>query len=1228
MDQRQAIGVVLAALATLGVACKPDSSTPPSGAITADTHQWFPITVGSKHELGRTTPDGPITCESCHTASANGIGQFDCLGCHSHEQTVTDMVHQSVKTDYSYTSSACYSCHMTDSQTAFSHTGITGNCASCHDVGNPFAALPIAGFTHPNTNGADCGGCHTTASWKGAGGSAPKDSFDPARDVMVDALVPTFAGTSIASLSAQTEVLPQMMNHATAALDPSVLSSCTTCHDTGAGLYYPGTMHASLDVAKMAQPTACGDCHAATMPTGFVGPIAASGRTPPSGEMKHDAVLWNNGAPSMTMAVSGECGTCHLTPGHVSTDWTVGTDGMSPVRFHASLTAAGAPQPTSCLDCHANSRPCPGGDCSATLTAAAFPGLPANVQFDHTSTAAMGDCASCHSNASAMNGTSWAGAKFHPPGSATPKTCLPCHASERPTSTTGWMSATYTKSPFDYVTNSTAVTHGDGQDCASCHTGPGTGAWGVNPNWAGGSFPHGAGTVAATTCIACHESQRPTAPVSGFDHSLNGKSDCFGCHQATVTAGKYVNYNNPSTGTLPGGDWQGGQTYPGSVLASGGDKSITVTEISLSRSGTANLVTGMTTTSATLYNGIVHTSSAIDSRVAPGSAANPDNTKCWHCHTNTNGTVTAYAGGKFHAALMTYAATPGGAVTAIPQPTGRCNDCHAQMRPAGIVEQASSDLQPMDHAAEFTAAVTIGGASVTSVSQLDCSTCHMNPGGAWSGGKFHANIGQAVPKDCTACHYPVMADAARADLTSGALYAMKHRSGQITFQACQTCHTGALGKSTMATITATSWATGAFHPSVTAQPSACSDCHGVSEPAANKSTQSSVKYTLPAGSTSTNQGQWMNHGASYVAGKDCAACHLGDAKASGSAWSKSIVFHALVTNATACSTCHGVGNGGGTTSGTNNNLPSGLTSSTTTTSAASDASTGVAAGTKDQIDHSDVNVTGHDCNFCHTQVGPSTASGVAGKEWAQAKFHASFNSANALVTNGTTGRCSNCHVNVKPASSFSPSHDAYTNASGSTDCSSCHSWPGAGGTASPNWLGATGGVPTVISVGGFIISKPPAANTTTTQAGISNLPHPTVGSQACTACHTSSGGGRKAIGYDHGSTLENAACNACHEAGSDLVNPVWNGSTSQSSGAGDSRPFTISSLKATKGGSSCTVTYANHFYPADCSQCHPKPTGTVKTTTGSTYTSAWTFNHNESKMKGLCNDCHGPCPGD
>ena len=1219
MNRRVCHGLVVVLLAFAPTACfKPSDRGPlPPTTVTAETHPWFPLTAGTAHELGRELVDGKMACESCHAPASASFKDFSCTGCHGHEKTVTDLLHLARPAEYAYESGKCYSCHANGNGVGFSHFGITNDCAKCHQPGAQFAALPLPGFTHPETNGADCARCHDTSTWKGA----PRDSHDPARDIAVDVLIPTYAGTSISSLSPQTEVLPQFMNHQTTAVDASVMAACSNCHDeAAANVFFPGMFHASLDFLKVPQPTACIDCHAQTMPTGFVGPIDAA-RSPASGAMKHDAVAWSNDAPTTTPAATSECATCHTSPAHRPATWWMRTDGQSPAVFHAALTAAGQAQPSSCVDCHAGSRP------TEVLTSASAPGLPAGMEYDHQSPAALGDCAGCHNNKAAVEGTSWAGARFHPPGSASPKTCLPCHAGERPTSTAGWASATYTKSPFDYGTNARGVTHGAGQDCATCHTGPGTGAWGANQNWQGGVFAHGPGSVAATTCIACHSTQVPAQVVMSFDHAKNGKADCFGCHQATVMAGKYVNYFNPGTGTLPGGDWQGGQTYPGAVLSSSGDTSVTVTEIKLVRAG-SGLVTGTTSSQHTLMNGIVHTSTAIDSRLSPGTTGSPDNTKCWHCHTNSNGTVTEYAGGVFHAALTNYRATPGGAVSAIAQPTSRCGDCHAQMRPSDIVEKAASTLQPMNHAAEFTAAVTIAGVSVTSVSQLDCATCHKSPPtSAWSDGRFHASIGSAVPKDCVACHYPLMADAAKADVTTGTRFLMKHRSGQITFQTCQTCHAMALSKATSTTITAMSWSPGAFHPSVSAQPKTCTECHSVSLPPANKPTQGTETYTLAMGATASNEGQWMNHGSSYVAGKDCAACHAADAKASGSAWSKATPFHTNAASVTTCNGCHGLGNGGGSVVGTSNNLPIGLTNSTTVTSAAKTASTGVAAGTLDQINHADVNVTGKDCSFCHTQVGPSTAAGVAGKEWAQAKFHSKFNTTNPLVMNGTTGRCSTCHMNVKPGASYAGyNHASLTSASGTTDCSSCHSWPGAGGSGSPDWKGATGGVPQVISVGGFTIPKPPAANTTTVQAGISNLPHPTVGSQACTVCH-SDGGGRKAIGYDHAPTSINNLCGACHEAGSDLVSPVWNGATTQV-GAGDTRPFTLKSVQASADGNNCTVSYPNHFYPADCSQCHVKPTGTVTGKTGAAFSNAWRFNHNEGKMKGTCNMCHGPCPGD
>jgi hypothetical protein len=255
---------------------------------------------------------------------------------------------------------------------------------------------------------------------------------------------------------------------------------------------------------------------------------------------------------------------------------------------------------------------------------------------------------------------------------------------------------------------------------------------------------------------------------------------------------------------------------------------------------------------------------------------------------------------------------------------------------------------------------------------------------------------------------------------------------------------------------------------------------------------------------------------------------------------------------------------------------------------------------------------------------------VSGAEWAQASFHASFSASTPLVLNGSTGRCSNCHLNVKPGPGFTAmDHSAFTNAAGTQDCSACHAWPGTGTATAPNWLGATG-TPQFIAVGGFPVPQPPATSATT-EPGIANLPHPTLAAgMTCSTCHPGGTGGTQAAGYDHASALAAASCGACHEAGSNLVGTGWNGATAQASGAGDTRPFTLTSIVATRGGDLCTVTAPNHFYPVDCSQCHATPPSTGATTTGTAYSGAWTFPHTTASMSNpsTCNLCHtGPaCP--
>src|SRR5581483_11676304 len=57
--------------------------------------------------------------------------------------------------------------------------------------------------------------------------------------------------------------------------------------------------------------------------------------------------------PTGTALVSAACETCHLPPAHAGDTWARNLDGGTPAAYHASLGA----QPSSCVDCHANTRP-------------------------------------------------------------------------------------------------------------------------------------------------------------------------------------------------------------------------------------------------------------------------------------------------------------------------------------------------------------------------------------------------------------------------------------------------------------------------------------------------------------------------------------------------------------------------------------------------------------------------------------------------------------------------------------------------------------------------------------------------------------------------------------------------------------------------------------------------------------------------------------------------------
>lgn len=87
---------------------------------------------------------------------------------------------------------------------------------------------------------------------------------------------------------------------------------------------------------------------------------------------------------------------------------------------------------------------------------------------------------------------------------------------------------------------------------------------------------------------------------------------------------------------------------------------------------------------------------------------------------------------------------------------------------------------------------------------------------------------------------------------------------------------------------------------------------------------------------------------------------------------------------------------------------------------------------------------------------------------------------------------------------------------------------------------------------------------------------------------------------------------------------VWNGVTTEAAGLGDTRPFTLPSVRATYKGNTSTENYPRHFFPIDCRECHVIPAGNGLTTTGAAYQTAWRFPHTTRSMSNpsTCLTCH------
>jgi hypothetical protein len=368
------------------------------------------------------------------------------------------------------------------------HTGITSNCASCHETGMSWFGVtmvdrPTAAQdpNHPKTG--DCSGCHTSTTSFNTAVTKPANH------------IPTTQACALCHTNASNFAI-YTMNHA------GIASGCATCH--GKGLSFANIVPKEPPPNHI--PTggiACESCHAATNFTTFGGTA-----------MNH--------VPVAAMA----CDACHETgmswygvqivdrpPGHHT-----GVDCKGCHNPGGGFTAtrkAGATPATKAMNPRAPVQTLTAGSTAAigAATTASAPTL-RTLHFDHLQ--AAGACVRCHngiqatgkgprhiqsdSNCDNCHTTiAWAPARFDHQSTAL-RTCQSCHNGIQASG----------KPAMHVVTSA---------QCNSCHS---------TIAWLPARFDH---SLAVGACASCHNGVHASGkPVN----HIATTADCVTCHVSST----------------------------------------------------------------------------------------------------------------------------------------------------------------------------------------------------------------------------------------------------------------------------------------------------------------------------------------------------------------------------------------------------------------------------------------------------------------------------------------------------------------------------------------------------------------------------------------------------------------------------------------------------------------------------------------------------------------------
>ncbi|MGD8801866.1 MAG: hypothetical protein PVG12_01690 [Gammaproteobacteria bacterium] len=380
----------------------------------------------SCHNTGIATPKkvnhipAQDECSTCHIdTSAGGFVSSTflssvhpgitsgCEGCHT-SQFIPDNPALIKTASHLPVTQDCNVCH-TNTNTAFtpsifSHAGITGNCASCHDGSADNVLAGATGMTpnHPPTNGQDCGVCH------GIGANFTDGIFDHTGivnnctqchgDNATGSAVKKHAGHVPTTQDCSVCHVPGTFTDAV--FDHTgIVDNCSSCHD-GAG--------AIATVKPLDHLSTTQDCVLCHNTTAFAG--AKFDHTGITGNCAscHDGVTAPGKMPPPDhVPTTGDCSECHVTTGFI------------PATFsHVGIV-------DNCRSCHNNTfaigKPInhipTSQDCGICHNTSGF--FPAT--FDHTGI--VDNCASCHNGVNAIG----MDAKTNPPHLSTNLDCSACH---------------------------------------------------------------------------------------------------------------------------------------------------------------------------------------------------------------------------------------------------------------------------------------------------------------------------------------------------------------------------------------------------------------------------------------------------------------------------------------------------------------------------------------------------------------------------------------------------------------------------------------------------------------------------------------------------------------------------------------------------------------------------------------------------------------------------------